>query len=305
MKRLAIFAHYDRDNIVDAHVLFYLKSLSDFVDKLVFVSVSKLENLEILDGIVDHVVLRENVGYDFMSWQQGIESQSDINDYDELILCNDSCYGPLRSFENIFAEMSHKDTDVWGITDSVQISYHLQSYFLVFKRNVFLSACFKDFIKGIKQEINKFEVVEKYEVGLTKCLLDAGYKVGSLISYKDVISKLNRAEIYKDKIRRMFLLVKEKITHKKGAKEKIYAILELMGTYSNRLVDFSLSSNSNVKFVAWKELIFSGDPFIKVMLLRDNPSNLPDIHNWSNEIKKISDYDVNLISRHLSRVKND
>ena len=40
--------------------------------------------------------------------------------------------------------------DFWGITDSSEINYHLQSYFLVFKKNVIQSNTFKIFWDGVK-----------------------------------------------------------------------------------------------------------------------------------------------------------
>ncbi|CZF77324.1 rhamnan synthesis F family protein [Grimontia marina] len=305
MKRIAVFAHYDRDNLVDDHVYAYIESLKNFVDKVVFVSVSNPKNLDILDGIVDEIIVRENVGYDFMSWSQGIASQSNMFDFDELILCNDSCYGPLRSFEDVFNEMSTRGVDVWGITDSSQISYHLQSYFLVFNRAAFSSDVFVNFMTGIKHEESKFDVVEKYEVGLTSCLISNGFKVDSLIKSKEIVSQLDTSKVYKDKIRRVALLLKKNILDEKGFRKKIIGVVSLIRNYYTKLVEFSLADNSNIKFVAWKELINAGDPFVKVMLLRDNPSNVPDLDDWPAEIKKVSNYNIELISKHLSRVRND
>ena len=38
MKRAAVFAHYDKDKIIDDYVIYYLKSLKEIFDNIVFVS---------------------------------------------------------------------------------------------------------------------------------------------------------------------------------------------------------------------------------------------------------------------------
>ena len=53
MKRLCVFAHWDRDNIIDDYVIYYLKALKQVVSTLVFVSdcdlpSEELEKLELL-----------------------------------------------------------------------------------------------------------------------------------------------------------------------------------------------------------------------------------------------------------------
>ena len=42
MKRLAIFAHYDKDNIIDDYVIYYLKELKKSFETIIFVSYTDL-----------------------------------------------------------------------------------------------------------------------------------------------------------------------------------------------------------------------------------------------------------------------
>ena len=76
MKRLAVFAHYDRDNLLDDYVFRYLAGLKCVVDSIVFVSASRLSDASVgrLKTLCDTVMLRENVGYDFGSWQAGLNA---------------------------------------------------------------------------------------------------------------------------------------------------------------------------------------------------------------------------------------
>ena len=68
---------------------------------------------------------------------------------DNLIFCNDSCYGPLKSFENIFTAASDCDCDFWGLSADSAINTHIQSFFYIFKKNVFNSKYFINYINNI------------------------------------------------------------------------------------------------------------------------------------------------------------
>ncbi|GLQ74573.1 rhamnan synthesis F family protein [Vibrio penaeicida] len=303
MKRLTIFAHYDRDDIVDDYVIHYLEELSKVSDDIIFVSVSNISNPTSINRIVKKIIVRENVGYDFMSWQVGLASIDDLSEYDEVIFCNDSCYGPVYPLIKVFDEMKHQSVDFWGITDSNQIAYHLQSYFLVFKKEVFLSDIFNGFLRTIKVEDSKDKIVENYEVGLTKLLTKSGFISGSYLNHTRILSSLNNTKIYKDKYSRIIELLKRSWQSEDTYLKKVVAIKCLFGKYWAKLGDFSLKDNSNIKFVAWKELLDSKDPFVKVMLLRDNPSNISDLDSCYDYLDRNTDYDIDLIIEHLKRIK--
>ena len=44
MKRVVIFAHYDKDNIVDDYVIYYLKALKEVASEIIFVSCNPILN---------------------------------------------------------------------------------------------------------------------------------------------------------------------------------------------------------------------------------------------------------------------
>jgi rhamnosyltransferase len=72
--------------------------------------------------------------------------------------------------------MSADPCDFWGMTDNTEIAWHLQSYFLVFKRPVIDSKDFAEFWKSIVPEQPKNQIIHKYEVGLTRYLTELGFK---------------------------------------------------------------------------------------------------------------------------------
>ncbi|HDM8431896.1 TPA: hypothetical protein P0O11_004277, partial [Yersinia enterocolitica] len=74
--------------------------------------------------------------------------------------------------------------------------------------------------------------------------------------------------------------------------------------YTKKLKEFSVKENSNITFVAWREILINGSPFIKVMLLRDNPTGLKNLSSYESIINELSEYDISLIDKHLKRVNN-
>lgn len=197
MRRAVIFAHYDKDNIIDDYVIYYLKALKELEHELVFVSCNNLSDTEKskLDGIADYIITENHNEYDFGSYKRGyLYLKNSLKDFDELIFANDSCYGPLCSLSAVFDEMDREEQcDFWGITKNKfglikdRKGYrtierpHIQSYFLVFSKKVFTSKVFDEFMQSIKPLDNKNEVIINYEIGLTEILKDAGFKENSYI----------------------------------------------------------------------------------------------------------------------------
>lgn len=197
MRRAAIFAHYDKDNIIDDYVIYYLKALKDIVHEIIFVSCNPIVESEKLklDGIADFIIDEKHDEYDFGSYKRGyLYLKERLNDFDELIFANDSCYGPLYPLGEVFDKMeTEEQCDFWGITknkfgmEKREAKYitvrrpHIQSYFVVFNKNVFQSDVFADFINSIKHYDIKNEIIINYEIGLTELLENSAFKSGSYI----------------------------------------------------------------------------------------------------------------------------
>ena len=199
MKRAVIFAHYDKDNIIDDYVIYYLNALKKIASDIVFVSCNPVENKQVLDGIVTKIIDEPHKEYDFGSYKRGyLYLKNQLNEYDELVFANDSCFGPFYPLENIFNAMDKKDCDFWGITKN-NFGYkkdkslfmtkrpHIQSYFIVLKKEVFLSEIFDKYINSIQKEEDKKQIISKYEIGLTELLVQNGFKYKVWINaYKSV-----------------------------------------------------------------------------------------------------------------------
>ncbi|VAY87972.1 Alpha-L-Rha alpha-1,2-L-rhamnosyltransferase/alpha-L-Rha alpha-1,3-L-rhamnosyltransferase [hydrothermal vent metagenome] len=283
--RATVFVHYDRDNIVDDYVYFYLQELQKYSSFLVFVSTTKLkeQDIENLSQYCSRVIVRENIGYDFMSYKIGLESFV-YQDYDEVVICNDSIYGPVYPLKNIFNTMQHKECDFWGITDNNDIDYHLQSYFLVFKKEILNNQVFSDFWDNVEALSDKNDIIKKYEVGLTRTLIKAKFTFTIYSSFKPTI------------IQKILTFSKKLIPHK---------IIKKIIALTQRKDDIKRIGKFNTTHYFWKELLISQKmPFVKIELLRDNPMNI-NINDVKEVIQQVSDYDTTLIDNHLARIKNN
>lgn len=282
MRRFVVFAHFDRDNIVDDYVIYYLQSLRDVCNYLVFITTSNLPENEIskVNGICDQVVLRENVGYDFMSYKMGLQ-HFENGEYDEIVLCNDSVYGPLFPLDEMFTKMQVQDCDFWGITENYDITYHTQSYFLVFRKNVFESQCFKKFWEDVDIKEKKSDIIEEYEIGLSQVLIKNGFRARAYITYH--LSLLEFLMMRRLLIKKVFNL-----------KSWVKLVKNVFSPGRERTL--------NPTHYLWRQLIKEQRmPFVKIELLRDNPIKI-NIEDCADIIIRYTDYDIELLERHLKRI---
>lgn len=59
MKRTAVFAHYDKNNLIQDYVVYYLSELKKCAEKIIFVSDSDVlpEELKKIEGIVEQSII--------------------------------------------------------------------------------------------------------------------------------------------------------------------------------------------------------------------------------------------------------
>lgn len=196
--KICLFSHYDKYNIIEDYVLHYLKELNRISDIIFISTAENLSEEEVLKikSYCNVVIIKKNVGYDFGAWKTGINFLGDqIDKYDQLILCNDSCYGPFYELNTIFNDMENKKYDIWSMTDSLEISKHLQSFFIVYNKNVINSKVFKDFWENFRIYINKFELIKKNEIGFSTKLFNTNFRLGAVCSSEDY-SFLNITHFY-------------------------------------------------------------------------------------------------------------
>lgn len=184
--KLAIFAHYDKNNQVQEYVKYYLQQLKMICDSIVCVTTSVLsvDEIDKLKLYCSDIIPRDNVGHDFYSYKVGLDSIKNLAEIESLILCNDSCYGPLFDLCSIFQQMHLRQADFWGISALSRPQLHLQSYFLVFNQRVINSFSFKQFWQDVTILDDKDNIIRNYEVGLSQQLIKADFSWDSVVPHQ-------------------------------------------------------------------------------------------------------------------------
>ena len=132
-RMVCLFAHFSPHARLSASVLHYLVQLTR-CGLSVHVALSGMDRLgdedrEILDRFGIAAYPRPNHGLDFGAWQHLIRAGC-TDRADSVLLANDSVFGPLTELAPIFASMQAMERDVWGMVESHEVSWHLQSWFI-------------------------------------------------------------------------------------------------------------------------------------------------------------------------------
>ncbi len=174
--RLALYAHYSGTAGLAPSTLFCLRKVRDLGHEICLISNSPIPRPEqvLLQDVCSRVIQRENVGYDFLMWRQGM-AEYDLKTVEELLLINSSVIGPLHPLAPLWDNPAASQCDFWGLTDNDEIGRHLQSYFLVFRRKVLQSEHFMEFWRSVLPYKDKLQMIRSYEVGLTRWLEEHGF----------------------------------------------------------------------------------------------------------------------------------
>ncbi len=184
MKIAAVIAHYDVENGISNNFREILAIFCEICSHVVLVSTSNIENIDLNDYENLTIINRPNIGYDFYSYRVGFNALVKIDEIDRLFIVNSSfILLNKKKFKDALRDMLARSANsVVGITSSRQISLHLQSYLLLIYKNVIYSHWFLNFINSVQPENTKFNVIAKYEVGLSAELIRHGVNLTSIFN---------------------------------------------------------------------------------------------------------------------------
>ena len=193
-KRLLVFVYYDTDGIVDDYIKYYLDNIKQFVSRIIIVCNGLLNEKStfIFNSFAQDVIIRNNTGFDVMAWKAGLEhvGWDEIPKYDEVILANDSVFGPIYPLCEMFEKMSNnEEIDFWGVTSYGDwnseeyaqynpfrfVPPHIQSYFVVYGKRLLTSGDFKCYWDDMPCIQSWTEAVGRHETYQTKYFEDLGY----------------------------------------------------------------------------------------------------------------------------------
>ncbi len=191
-KRLFIFASYDKDNIVDDALMYYLQSLSNLGD-IVFTMDNELSDTELykvqnIPNMLHATALRHGE-YDFGSYKRGYQWAREnkiLDKYDWVYFVNDSVFGPMFDLGPVLEKMEQKNAgNAFGMiglhSAKDEISKypdHVQSWFVGIVAPICNAQWFTEFMNQITRQETKAQIVWKYEVGLSQLLVSHGIKLG-------------------------------------------------------------------------------------------------------------------------------
>lgn len=186
MKRLSIFSFYDPDGIVDSYISYLLDELKSVSEGLIIVINGMVNNegKALFKQYTDQIYLRENKGFDGGAYAYIIENVlgESVRTWDEIILCNDTFFGPFIPLKTIFAEVEPKGYDYWGLNfNDRKLWRFIDSYFLVIGKNIIRSG---DLEYYFKNNVNQYEedivnIYWDFEMGLYSYICDKGYSAGA------------------------------------------------------------------------------------------------------------------------------
>ena len=184
MVRTCIFSYFDINGKIDLNTIYLLKELKQITDNLIFVVNGDVQ-IEKVQTIVDYVFIRENKGLDAGAYKATMKKYNFIIEgSNELILCNNTFFGPFIPMYDILSNMYLSDCDGYGLIPwKIGIEDYIQSYFLIFKESIFKNEIFKTYIdKYIDENTNSYEKVCFYfERELQYLLQRKGFKFESYI----------------------------------------------------------------------------------------------------------------------------
>ena len=196
MRRLAIIVIFDFEGHVDRYAEYLIKKTNDLVERLIIISNHELdtESKELLNDITSEIYERDNFGFDAGAYKDfflNYLNSNEVANYDEVILLNDTYYGPLYPWNEMFELMEKQSVDFWGITkiyefideNGKQEPERLQSYFLVFNKKIIKDSSFLEYWKQLEYPHSYCEDITGFEIGLYMWLKESGYKDGTYVEY--------------------------------------------------------------------------------------------------------------------------
>lgn len=186
-KIVCLFSHFDKENKIKSDVIYYISELSNSADIVFITTAEGLDDIYIdkISTFCRDVIVKENYGYDFGAWKTGLEYVGEeLHNYESLILCNDSVWGPLYDLEPIIDSVNTSSYDVYALSDSYEIDYHLQSFFVIYSRKAFLSTVFQDYWLNFKIYKDKQAIIDNNEIAFSTKIFQSDLEVGVYASSK-------------------------------------------------------------------------------------------------------------------------
>ncbi len=207
MKRLCIYVTYDSENIIDEYVEYMLREMRKAVHTLILVCNYKCDDCRVdkVQSYVDNMFCRENLGYDAGAYKDVLCQELGwdvVCGYDELLLVNDSFFGPFYAFEELFDRMQRTGDDYWGMTRCPEVELadghtyesHIQSYFFSLRKRILQNRAFQIFWETMIYPTSFTQAVIHFEIGLNRLLNRLGFRGIAVTDLSPIQWNLRKSE---------------------------------------------------------------------------------------------------------------
>ena len=196
-RTLVLFAHFDPHGVVDPYVVNYLQALHNLGSTILFVSGSPTlvpESVAPIRSLCGGIYARSTLSLDFGSWHLGWSVIRDrgwsLDQFDRLVLANDSVYGPLFPLDEMWS--SFEGADMYGAIECLERGQHLQSFFLAWDLNSRTRPFLNDFWNGFQYVVDKDILIRRHEIGLSRRARNAGLSIKPFVSAASIDSACRR-----------------------------------------------------------------------------------------------------------------
>ncbi|WP_442575043.1 rhamnan synthesis F family protein [Microbacterium sp. F51-2R] len=188
-RRLVVYVVWDRRGDVEEYVPYALAGLREHAARILVVVNGSLsdEGRRRLEPVSDEILVRENVGFDIWAHKAALDHVgAGISEFDEVLLTNDTWFGPVRPYGPVFERMGERTVHFWGMTDHARevpnpftgkgvLPYHLQSFWIAVRREMFLSEEWASYWRDLPPMKEYFDAVLTHEIRFTEHFTSRGY----------------------------------------------------------------------------------------------------------------------------------
>lgn len=195
-KRIAMYVIYDPAGILDGYRKYYLQELRNVTDYICVIVSGTLtsDSRKQLEYLVDDIFVRENKGLLAGSWVAGIQhiGWDVIDKYDELLMLNDSFFGPFYPLQDMFEKMEESKADFYGAFKNYEEKSYKEiagrklkhgyfrgsiCYFYIIKKRLLHSSEFKKYWSTMPEIKENWDTYFFAEMDFYDYVLDCGFLI--------------------------------------------------------------------------------------------------------------------------------
>ncbi|MFT4211432.1 MAG: rhamnan synthesis F family protein [Microbacterium sp.] len=191
-RRVLLYVVWSPRGDLPEYVSIALRALREHVDSVRVIVNGDLdrEGRDRLAALGDDVLYRDNTGFDAWAYKAGLERLGeDLDAFDELMLLNDTWYGPVRAFRPVFDRMDVESCDFWGMTKHAALPVdpftgrgafpaHLQTYWVVVRRRMFSSQAWREYWDQLSPVSTYLDAIRLHETVFTDHFEREGFRAG-------------------------------------------------------------------------------------------------------------------------------